>query len=149
MFQSSIGFIPDLLIPPYSLKKAQVIESPFVAFKHLAKNFQGLDSDGESLTPWLIISTKLMFSRQSIFAMNPCCLYLDQNLIFEAARMAHKLRYHKSSSITESHLRAFWTIYHLEKIAAFSDDNSSVRHNLPIAYFRYEMFLFKFLTKFF
>lgn len=65
--------------------------------------------------------------RQSIFSMNACCIQLDQALIYEAARMAQSLRYHKSSNSTAAHLKAFWTIYHLEKSASFSDNNSSVR----------------------
>ncbi|KAJ5257874.1 hypothetical protein N7497_000831 [Penicillium chrysogenum] len=67
-----------------------------------------------------------MFELQSIFAMNACCLQLDQALVYEAARMAQSLRYHKSSNAQPAHLKVFWTIYHLEKIASFSDDNSSV-----------------------
>ncbi|CAP91852.1 Pc13g07830 [Penicillium rubens Wisconsin 54-1255] len=47
-------------------------------------------------------------------------------LVYEAARMAQSLRYHKSSNAQPAHLKVFWTIYHLEKIASFSDDNSSV-----------------------
>jgi hypothetical protein len=58
--------------------------------------------------------------------MNACCLQLDQALVYEAARMAQSLRYHKSSNAQPVHLRVFWTIYHLEKIASFSDNNSSV-----------------------
>jgi hypothetical protein len=58
--------------------------------------------------------------------MNACCLQLDQALIYEAARMAQSLRYHKSSNAQPVHLRVFWTIYHLEKIASFTDNNSSV-----------------------
>jgi hypothetical protein len=68
----------------------------------------------------------LTFEWQSIFAMNACCLQLDQALVYEAARMAQSLRYHKSSNAQPVHLRVFWTIYHLEKIASFSDNNSSV-----------------------
>lgn len=58
--------------------------------------------------------------------MNACCLQLDQALIYEAARMAQSLRYHKSSNAEASHLKAFWTIYYMEKSAAFADSNSSV-----------------------
>ncbi|KAJ5791959.1 uncharacterized protein N7503_007937 [Penicillium pulvis] len=40
--------------------------------------------------------------------------------------MVQSLRYHKSSNAKPVHLRAFWTVYHLEKITSFSDNNSSM-----------------------
>ncbi|KAF4986230.1 hypothetical protein FGRMN_10935 [Fusarium graminum] len=42
------------------------------------------------------------------------------------ARMAQTLRYHKSSNSDASQLRTFWTVYFIEKIAAFSDSQSSI-----------------------
>ncbi|KKZ67842.1 hypothetical protein EMCG_06502 [[Emmonsia] crescens] len=62
----------------------------------------------------------------SIFAMNMSCIKLDQTLIYEAARVAQYLRYHKSCNAQESHLRLFWTIYYIEKMTAFYESNSSV-----------------------
>ncbi|EER38851.1 conserved hypothetical protein [Histoplasma capsulatum H143] len=62
----------------------------------------------------------------SIFAMNVSCIKLDQTLIYEAARVAQYLRYHKSCHAQESHLRLFWTIYYIEKMTAFYESNSSV-----------------------
>ncbi|EFQ96656.1 hypothetical protein MGYG_08579 [Nannizzia gypsea CBS 118893] len=63
---------------------------------------------------------------QSIFAMNPSCIKLDQTLIYEAARVAQHLRYHKSSNAQEKHLRLFCTIHYIEKMTAFYESNSSV-----------------------
>ncbi|KAG5300809.1 hypothetical protein I7I48_00626 [Histoplasma ohiense] len=58
--------------------------------------------------------------------MNVSCIKLDQTLIYEAARVAQYLRYHKSCHAQESHLRLFWTIYYIEKMTAFYESNSSV-----------------------
>ncbi|KAJ5871951.1 uncharacterized protein N7529_004304 [Penicillium soppii] len=76
--------------------------------------------------PDILVPPYSLTKLQAIFAMNACCLQLDQALVYEAARMAQILRYHKSSNAQPVHLRVFWTIYHLEKIASFSDNNSSV-----------------------
>ncbi|KAJ5382386.1 hypothetical protein N7517_000297 [Penicillium concentricum] len=71
--------------------------------------------------------TKLQaLTTMSIFALNTCCLQLDHSLVYEAARMAQSLRYHKSPNAKPAHLKVFWTIYHLEKITSFSKNNSSV-----------------------
>lgn len=126
IFQSSLGLFPDIIVPPYSLTKLQVFQYFYFLVFCVTNQLTGFDSHGKSLKLLPIIFTNLTLERQSIFAMNPCCLQLDQALVYEAARMAQSLRYHKSSNAKPAHLKAFWTVYHLEKMASFSDNNSSV-----------------------
>lgn len=65
----------------------------------------------------------------SIFAMNTCCLQIDEILIMEAARMAHALRYHRAICSGGQQvwcLRTFWVIYGMEKQLAFQNRENSV-----------------------
>ncbi|RAQ57073.1 hypothetical protein COH20_009313 [Aspergillus flavus] len=65
----------------------------------------------------------------SIFAMNTCCLQIDEILIMEAARMAHALRYHRAICSREQQvwcLRTFWVIYGMEKQLAFQNRENSL-----------------------
>ncbi|KAE8331069.1 cytochrome P450 [Aspergillus sergii] len=65
----------------------------------------------------------------SIFAMNTCCLQIDEILIMEAARMAHALRYHRAICSEEQQvwcLRTFWVIYGMEKQLAFLNRENSL-----------------------
>ncbi|KAB8273783.1 cytochrome P450 [Aspergillus minisclerotigenes] len=65
----------------------------------------------------------------SIFAMNTCCLQIDEILIMEAARMAHALRYHRAICSREQQvwcLRTFWVIYSMEKQLAFQNRENSL-----------------------
>ena len=65
----------------------------------------------------------------SIFAMNTCCLQIDEILIMEAARMAQALRYHRAICSGEQQvwcLRTFWVIYGMEKQLAFQNRENSV-----------------------
>ncbi|KAE8131080.1 cytochrome P450 [Aspergillus pseudotamarii] len=65
----------------------------------------------------------------SIFAMNTCCLQIDEVLIMEAARMAHALRYHRAICSREQQvwcLRTFWVIYGMEKQLAFQNRENSL-----------------------
>ncbi|KAF5019295.1 hypothetical protein F66182_8713 [Fusarium sp. NRRL 66182] len=80
----------------------------------------------EILAPPVGLMNLQALTAMSIFAMSPCCLQLDQTLISEAARMAQTLRYHKSSNADASQLRTFWTVYLIEKLAAFSECQSSI-----------------------
>ncbi|WQF85374.1 hypothetical protein CDEST_10388 [Colletotrichum destructivum] len=79
-----------------------------------------------SLSDVLAPPVSLALTAMSIFAMNACCLQLDQTLLSEAARMAQTLRYHKSSNSDAMHLKTFWTVYFLEKTASFSECTSSL-----------------------
>ncbi|KAK4182869.1 fungal-specific transcription factor [Podospora australis] len=80
----------------------------------------------EILAPPVSLVNLQALTAMAIFAMNPCCLQLDQTLISEAARMAQMLRYHKSGIVEIAHLRTFWVIYYLEKISSFSECTSSL-----------------------
>ncbi|RXG42306.1 hypothetical protein VDGE_09577 [Verticillium dahliae] len=51
----------------------------------------------------------------SIYALNACCLQIDDALVAHAARMAIVLRYHRSSAAQSDQARVFWVIYALEK----------------------------------
>ncbi|KAJ6064644.1 hypothetical protein N7499_013324 [Penicillium canescens] len=67
----------------------------------------------------------------SIFAMNTCCLQIDEVLITEAARMAQGLRYHKSigneeEPYTATCRRTFWVIYYMEKHMCFHGQVNSI-----------------------
>ncbi|KAE8153800.1 fungal-specific transcription factor domain-containing protein [Aspergillus avenaceus] len=65
----------------------------------------------------------------SIFAMNTCCLQIDEILIMEAARMAQALRYHRAIRRTGNEAfcqRTFWVIYAMEKHLAFRNRESSL-----------------------
>ncbi|KAB8264315.1 fungal-specific transcription factor domain-containing protein [Aspergillus pseudonomiae] len=65
----------------------------------------------------------------SIFAMNTCCLQIDEILIMEAARMAQALRYHRAICSGEQQvwcLRTFWVIYGMEKQLAFQNRENSL-----------------------
>ncbi|WYZ37994.1 hypothetical protein EsH8_II_001500 [Colletotrichum jinshuiense] len=80
----------------------------------------------EILAPPVMLVNLQALTAMSIFAMNACCLQLDQTLISEAARMAQALKYHKSSNSDANQLKAFWTVYFIEKISAFSECQSSL-----------------------
>ncbi|KAJ5301515.1 hypothetical protein N7508_006378 [Penicillium antarcticum] len=67
----------------------------------------------------------------SIFAMNTCCLQIDEVLITEAARMAQGLRYHKAvwneeGTYTATCRRTFWVIYNMEKHMCFHSQVNSI-----------------------
>ncbi|KAI9045442.1 Zn(II)2Cys6 transcription factor [Aspergillus affinis] len=65
----------------------------------------------------------------SIFAMNTCCLQIDELLVREAARMAQSLRYHRSSHHGDQQIcrqRTFWVIYIMEKQLVFQNRVSSI-----------------------
>ncbi|KAE8354945.1 fungal-specific transcription factor domain-containing protein [Aspergillus coremiiformis] len=65
----------------------------------------------------------------AIFAMNTCCLQIDEILIMEAARMAHALRYHRAIRGNEEQVwcqRTFWVIYGMEKQLAFQNRENSL-----------------------
>ncbi|KAF7594137.1 hypothetical protein BBP40_009986 [Aspergillus hancockii] len=65
----------------------------------------------------------------AIFAMNTCCLQIDEILIMEAARMALALRYHKANHRDSDRLwcqRTFWVIYAMEKQLAFQNRETSL-----------------------
>ncbi|KAG6036177.1 hypothetical protein E4U41_005754 [Claviceps citrina] len=69
----------------------------------------------------------------SVFAMNACCLQLEDTLIAEAARMALSLRYHKSANASVSQLRTFWVVYYMEKQSCFQNRMSSIISDDDIA----------------
>ncbi|KAF4976125.1 hypothetical protein FZEAL_7144 [Fusarium zealandicum] len=80
----------------------------------------------EILAPPVTVVNLQALIGMSIFAMNACCLQLDQTLISEAARMAQALKYHKSSNSDASQLKAFWTVYFMEKLSGFSECQGSL-----------------------
>ncbi|KAM0323341.1 hypothetical protein ACHAQA_008934 [Verticillium albo-atrum] len=51
----------------------------------------------------------------SLYALNACCLQIDDALITQAARMVIALRYHRASAAQPSQARVFWVVYALEK----------------------------------
>ncbi|KAE8375731.1 fungal-specific transcription factor domain-containing protein [Aspergillus bertholletiae] len=80
------------------------------------------------LVPRESLLTLQALTAMAIFAMNTCCLQIDDILIMEAARMAHALRYHRAICNAEQQvwcLRTFWVIYGMEKQQAFLNRESS------------------------
>ncbi|KAK2611976.1 hypothetical protein QQS21_001941 [Conoideocrella luteorostrata] len=69
----------------------------------------------------------------SVFAMNACCLQLEDTLIAEAARMALSLRYHKAANASASQLRTFWVVYFMEKHTCFQNRMTSIISDDDIA----------------
>ncbi|PLB46037.1 hypothetical protein P170DRAFT_414839 [Aspergillus steynii IBT 23096] len=65
----------------------------------------------------------------SIFALNTCCIQIDELLIMEAARMAQTLRYHRSIQCGDQQIccqRTFWVIYIMEKQLVFHNRVNSI-----------------------
>ncbi|KAM0276299.1 hypothetical protein ACHAQH_006888 [Verticillium albo-atrum] len=69
----------------------------------------------EIMLPREALENVQAITAMSLYALNVCCLQIDDALISQAARMAIALRYHRSSAAQSSQARVFWVIYALEK----------------------------------
>ncbi|KAB8230930.1 transcription factor domain-containing protein [Aspergillus alliaceus] len=81
------------------------------------------------LVPRESLSNLQALTAMAIFAMNTCCLQIDEILIMEAARMAQALKCHRAICASEKQVwcqRTFWVIYGMEKQMAFQNRENSL-----------------------
>ncbi|KAJ6189771.1 fungal-specific transcription factor domain-containing protein [Penicillium mononematosum] len=111
LFQVSLGLVSDMLIPREALMSLQALVAMIADRREGANPLSG--------------------NVQSIFAMNTCCLQIEEVLLMEAARMAQGLGYHRAlGNGDQRHKstchRTFWVIYCMEKHMCFQCQKGSM-----------------------